>query len=55
MDHEESGAWHARRGEVEHVVTDQAVRAWRYQSLVRAGFTAGQAEMVANHLSRREH
>ncbi len=46
MDHE-SGAWHERGGEVEHIVTDQAVRAWRHQSLIRAGFTAGQAEMVA--------
>ena len=39
--------WYELGGEVQHVVTDQAVRAWRYHSLIRAGFTASQAEMVA--------
>ena len=34
--------------EVEHVVIDPAVRAWRYHSLTRAGFTASQAEIVAS-------
>jgi hypothetical protein len=39
--------WYELGGEVQHVVRDQAVRAWRYHSLIRAGFTASQAEMVA--------
>jgi len=51
MDHEASertaAEWYELGGEVQHVVTDQAVRAWRYQSLIRAGFTANQAKMVA--------
>ena len=51
MDHEATerttAEWHELGGEVQHVVADQAVRAWRYHSLIRAGFTASQAEMVA--------
>jgi len=39
--------WHELSSEVQHIVTDQAVRAWRYHSLLRAGFAANQAEMVA--------
>jgi hypothetical protein len=40
--------WLGVGAEVGHVVADQAVRAWRYQSLIRAGFTASQAETVAS-------
>jgi len=51
MDHEAiertAAEWYELGGEVQHVVADQAVRAWRYHSLIRAGFTASQAEIVA--------
>jgi len=51
MDHEATEhtttEWPELGGEVQHVVADQAVRAWRYHCLIRAGFTASQAEMVA--------
>jgi hypothetical protein len=51
MDQEENGRiageWYELAGEVRNVVTDQGVCAWRYQSLIRAGFTASQAEIVA--------
>jgi len=30
--------WYELASEVEHVVTDQAVRTWRNDSLIRAGF-----------------
>jgi hypothetical protein len=42
-----AGEWHELGAEVQHVVADRDVEAWRYQSLVRAGFTASQAAMVA--------
>ena len=42
-----AGEWYELAGEVRNVVTDQAVRAWRYHSLIPAGFTASQAEIVA--------
>jgi hypothetical protein len=41
------GEWHELGREVEHLVTDPVVRAWRYESLIRAGFTASQAEVIA--------
>ena len=51
MHQEENGRttreWYELAGEVRNVVTDQAVCAWRYHSLIRAGFTASQAEIVA--------
>jgi hypothetical protein len=51
MDHEATerttAEWHQLGGEIQHVVIDQAVRAWRYHSLIRAGFTTSQAEIVA--------
>ncbi len=51
MDHEATertaGESYELAAEAQHVVTDQAVRAWRYHSLIRAGFTASQAEIVA--------
>jgi hypothetical protein len=51
QDANERGAaeWDGLGPEVGQVVTDHAVRAWRYHSLIRAGFTASQAEMVATH------
>jgi len=42
-----AGEWYQLASEVQHVVMDQTVCAWRYHSLIRAGFTASQAEMVA--------
>ena len=51
MDHEATertaAEWYELGAEVQHVVTDQAVREWRCHSLLRAGFTESQAEMVA--------
>jgi hypothetical protein len=34
-------------GEPRSLVTDPMVREWRHESLIRAGFTASQAEIVA--------
>ena len=42
-----AGDWHELGGDVQHLVTDLAVRSWRYESLLRAGFTASQSETVA--------
>ena len=42
-----AGEWHELGAEVQHVVPDRAVEAWRFQSLIRAGFTASQAATVA--------
>jgi hypothetical protein len=39
--------WYAFDGEVRNLVTDPVVREWRYQSLIRASFTANQAEVVS--------
>jgi len=51
MDHEATehtaAEWYELSDEVQHVVIDQDVRAWRYDALLRGGFTASQAEMVA--------
>ena len=42
-----AGAWNQLDGDPQHVVTDPTVRNWRYESLLRAGFTASQSETVA--------
>jgi hypothetical protein len=42
-----AGEWYQLGGEVEHLVTNPAVREWRYESLMCTGFTASQAEIIA--------
>ena len=41
--------WHELSSEVQHIVTDQAVRAWRYHSLLRAGFPS---DLIRKELHR---
>ena len=51
MNHEATeqaaGEWYELDGEVRHLITDPVVREWRYQSLIRASFTANQANIVS--------
>lgn len=42
-----AGGWYQLGGDMQHLVADPTVRNWRYESLLRAGFTASQSETAA--------